>query len=64
MKEQHYNNLKDQTSKLYQRASKNKIDSLNDIVDGENNRIKWDEIKNDIEMHMQKERLLSSIIIS
>jgi uncharacterized membrane protein len=46
--EQHYNNLKDETSILYERAYKKKIDSLNGKVDGENNRIKWDEIKNDI----------------
>jgi YVTN family beta-propeller protein len=46
--EQHYNNLKDETSILYERAYKSKIDSLNGKVDGENNRIELDEIKNDI----------------
>ena len=46
--DQSYNNLKDETSILYERAYKNKIDSLNGKVDGENNRIELDEIKNDI----------------
>ena len=46
--EEHFNNLKDETSILYERAYKNKIDSLNGKVDGENNRIELDEIKNDI----------------
>jgi len=46
--EQHYNNLKDETSILYERAYKNKIDSLNGNADGENNRIELDEIKNEI----------------
>jgi uncharacterized membrane protein len=43
--EQHYNNLKDETSILYELTYKNKINSLNG---GENNRIEWDEIKDDI----------------
>jgi YVTN family beta-propeller protein len=46
--EQHYNNLKDETSILYERAYKNKIDLLNDKVEGKNNRIELDEIKNDV----------------
>jgi hypothetical protein len=43
--EQHYNNLKDETSILYERVYKNKIDSLNGKVDGENNRLELGEIK-------------------
>jgi uncharacterized membrane protein len=46
--EQQYNNLKGETSILYERAYKNKIDSLNGKVDGKNNRLDLDEIKNDI----------------
>jgi hypothetical protein len=43
-----YNNLKAETSILYTRAYKNKIDSQKGKVDGENNKIELDEIKNDI----------------
>ena len=48
--EQKYNNLKDETSILYERAYKNKIDSymLNGKVDVDNNRMELDEIKDDI----------------
>jgi uncharacterized membrane protein len=46
--EQHYNNLKNETSILYERAYKNKIDSLNGKADGQNNRVELDEIKNEI----------------
>jgi hypothetical protein len=46
--EQSYNNLKDDTSILYERAYKHKIDSLNRKVVGENNRIELGEIKNEI----------------
>ena len=46
--EQHYSNLKDETSILYERAYKYKIDSLNSKAGGENNRIELDEIKNAI----------------
>ena len=46
--EEHYNNLRDETSILYERAYKNKIDSLNGKIDAENNRIELDEIKNEI----------------
>jgi uncharacterized membrane protein len=45
---QQYNDLKDETSILYEGAYKNKIDSLNGKVDLKNNRIDLDEIKNDI----------------
>jgi YVTN family beta-propeller protein len=46
--EQHYNNLKGEASIVYTRAYKNKIDSLYGKVEGENNRIELDKIKNDI----------------
>jgi YVTN family beta-propeller protein len=45
---QQYNDLKDETSILYERAYKSKIDSLDGKVDGKNNRIELEEIKNDI----------------
>jgi hypothetical protein len=48
--EQHYNNLNNEISILYEQAYKNKIDSLNGKVDDEenNNRIQLDKIKDDI----------------
>lgn len=43
-----YTNMKKQTSILYERAYRNKIDSLKGKVGRENNKIELDEIKNDI----------------
>jgi YVTN family beta-propeller protein len=48
--EQHYNNLKDEISRHYQKIYKNKIYSLKGKSEGSNssNGVQWDKIKNDI----------------